>query len=200
VWDAVGAAIGPSPLSGGVLWAGSFLNTTIATLSVDGNGANWRYGQYLEHIGDQSAEIEEEPVMDDLDQRLIAELRVNARASVPTLAAILGVARGTVQARLNKLVASGVIAGFTVKLRESRPDAMVRGVMMIELAGRNIKPAVASLRRNPGFVAVHTTNGIWDLIAEIEVPGLAEFNSVVTAVRSMDGVAKSETHLFLGPA
>jgi DNA-binding Lrp family transcriptional regulator len=176
------------------------LNTTIATLPVDGNGANWRYGQNLEHVGDQSAEIEEQPVMDDLDQRLIAELRVNARASVPTLAAILGVARGTVQARLNKLVASGVIAGFTVKLRESRPDAMVRGVMMIELAGRNIKPAVASLRRNPGFVAVHTTNGIWDLIAEIEVPGLAEFNSVVTAVRSMDGVAKSETHLFLGPA
>ena len=39
-----------------------------------------------------------------------------------------------------------------------------------------------------------------DLIAEIEVPSLAEFNSVVTAVRSMDGVAKSETHLFLGPA
>ena len=138
--------------------------------------------------------------VDDLDQRLIAELRVNARATVPALASILGVARGTVQARLNKLVAAGVIAGFTVKLRENRPDALVRGVMMIELAGRNIKPAVASLRRNPGFAALHTTNGTWDLIAEIEVPDLADFNAVVTAVRSMDGVAKSETHLFLGPA
>jgi DNA-binding Lrp family transcriptional regulator len=138
--------------------------------------------------------------MDDLDQRLIAELRVNARASVPVLAGILGVARGTVQARLNKLVASGVIAGFTVKLREFRPDAMVRGVMMIELAGRNIKPAIAALRRNPGFAAVHTTNGLWDLIAEIQVADLGDFNTVVSAVRSMDGVAKSETHLFLGPA
>ena len=93
-----------------------------------------------------------ESVVDDLDQRLIAELRVNARATVPALASILGVARGTVQARLNKLVAAGVIAGFTVKLRENRPDALVRGVMMIELAGRNIKPAVASLRRNPGAI------------------------------------------------
>jgi DNA-binding Lrp family transcriptional regulator len=138
--------------------------------------------------------------LDDLDHRLIAELRVNARASVPTLASILGVARGTVQARLNRLVASGTIAGFTVKLRENRPNAMVRGVMMIELVGRNIKPAIGSLRRNPGFVAVHTTNGIWDLIAEIEVPSLGDFNTVVSAVRSMDGVAKSETHLFLGPA
>ena len=147
------------------------------------------------------ADIDERAdAMDDLDQRLIAELRVNARASIPTRAALLGVARGTVQARLTKLVASGAIVGFTVKLRENRPDAMIRGVMMIELAGRNIKPAVAALRRNPGFSAVHTTNGIWDLIAEIEVPDLAEFNTVVTAVRSMDGVAKSETHLFLGPA
>jgi DNA-binding Lrp family transcriptional regulator len=138
--------------------------------------------------------------MDDLDQRLIAELRINARATVPTLASILGVARGTVQARLDKLVAAGTIAGFTVKLRENRPDGMVRGVMMIELAGRNIKPAVATLRRNPGFAALHTTNGVWDLIAEIEVTDLAAFNAVVTSVRAMDGVAKSETHLFLGPA
>lgn len=138
--------------------------------------------------------------MDELDQRLIAELRVNSRASAPVLASILGVARGTVQARLNKLVESGVIAGFTVKLRENRSDTMVRGVTMIELAGRNIKPVIATLRRNPAFAAVHTTNGVWDLIAEIEVPTLADFNAVVSAVRSMDGVAKSETHLFLGPA
>lgn len=138
--------------------------------------------------------------MDDLDQRLIAELRVNARASVPTLAAILGVARGTVQARLNKLTASGIIAGFTVKLREARPDAMIRGVMMIELTGRTIRPTVATLRRKPGFSALHTTNGIWDLIAEIEVPTLGDFNAIVTGVRAMEGVAKSETHLFLGPA
>ncbi|MGV3553000.1 Lrp/AsnC family transcriptional regulator [Rhizobium sp.] len=138
--------------------------------------------------------------MDDLDHRLVAELRVNARASVPTLATILGVARGTVQARLNKLVASGTIAGFTVKLRENRPDAMVRGVMMIELNFRNIKGTAAKLRRHPGFSALHTTNGIWDLIGEIEVPNLNDFNTVVTAVRATEGVAKTETHLFLGPA
>jgi DNA-binding Lrp family transcriptional regulator len=77
--------------------------------------------------------------MDDLDQRLIAELRINARATIPTLAGILGVARGTVQARLDKLVAAGVIAGFTVKLRDNRPDAMVRGAN---------SPAATSSRRS----------------------------------------------------
>lgn len=138
--------------------------------------------------------------MDDLDHRLIAELRVNARATVPTLAKLLGVARGTVQTRMDRLIANGTIAGFTVRLKNHDASDRIRGVMMIELEGRNLKGAVATLRKNPGFAAVHTTNGLWDLIAEIDVPNMSEFNRLVTGVRVMDGIQKSETHLFLGPA
>ncbi|MDR2310630.1 Lrp/AsnC family transcriptional regulator [Pseudochrobactrum asaccharolyticum] len=138
--------------------------------------------------------------MDDLDQRLISELRINARASIPTLASILGVARGTVQSRMERLIASGMIAGFTVRLKDHGPTDMIRGIMMVELTGRNIKNVIASLRKNPGFAALNITNGSWDLIAEIEVPNMNEFHRLVTTVRAMEGVAKTETHLFLGPA
>ncbi|HCH73304.1 MAG TPA: AsnC family transcriptional regulator [Ochrobactrum sp.] len=138
--------------------------------------------------------------MDDLDQRLISELRINARASIPTLASILGVARGTIQSRMERLIASGVIAGFTVLLKDHGSTDMIRGIMMIELTGRNIKSVIATLRKNPGFSAVNTTNGTWDLIAEIEVPNMNEFHRLVTGIRAMDGIAKSETHIFLGPA
>ncbi|MBX8801985.1 Lrp/AsnC family transcriptional regulator [Bacillus subtilis] len=138
--------------------------------------------------------------MDDLDQRLISELRINARASIPTLASILGVARGTVQSRMERLIASGMIAGFTVRLKDHGPTDMIKGIMMVELTGRNIKNVIASLRKNPGFAALNITNGSWDLIAEIEVPNMNEFHRLVTTVRAMEGVAKTETHLFLGPA
>lgn len=138
--------------------------------------------------------------MDDLDQRLISELRINARASIPTLASILGVARGTVQSRMERLIASGMIAGFTVRLKDHGPTDMIKGIMMVELTGRNIKNVIASLRKNPGFAALNITNGNWDLIAEIEVPNMNEFHRLVTTVRAMEGVAKTETHLFLGPA
>lgn len=138
--------------------------------------------------------------MDDLDRRLIDELRLNARASVPTLAKLLGVARGTVQTRLDRLLASGTVTGFTVRLRDRPAEEIIRGVMMVELSGRNIRGLVASLRRIPGIAALHTTNGLWDLIGEIEVGSLQDFNRVLTEVRSMDGVAKSESHLFLGAA
>ena len=138
--------------------------------------------------------------MDNLDHRLIAELRVNARSTVPTLARLLGVARGTVQTRMDRLIASGIIAGFPVRLKETEPTDRIRGVMMIELEGRNLKSVVAALRRNPGFSGLHTTNGLWDLVAEIEVADMAAFNRLVSGIRIMEGVSKSETHILLGPA
>lgn len=138
--------------------------------------------------------------MDDLDRRLLAELRINARASVPKLAQLLGVAAGTVKTRMDRLIDQAVIAGFTVRLRDDASDGTIRGVMMIELSGKNVKTLVASLRKNLGFAALHTTNGEWDLIAEIQVPALSDFHQVVTTVRTMEGIAKTESYLFLGPA
>ncbi|MFX8024351.1 AsnC family transcriptional regulator, partial [Acinetobacter baumannii] len=61
--------------------------------------------------------------MDALDQQLLALLRADARASVATLAAKLKVSRGTVTNRIARLEDSGVITGYTVRLRpDSVPD------------------------------------------------------------------------------
>ncbi|PWG74280.1 AsnC family transcriptional regulator, partial [Enterococcus hirae] len=54
--------------------------------------------------------------MDDTDKRLLAALAANARASVTDLARRLGLARTTVQTRLDRLESSGAIAGYTVRL------------------------------------------------------------------------------------
>ena len=51
--------------------------------------------------------------MDDLDRRLVALLSEDARLPVKTIAGRLGIARNTVEARLSRLRASSVIAGFT---------------------------------------------------------------------------------------
>lgn len=138
--------------------------------------------------------------MDDLDHRLIAELRVNGRASVPTLASLLGVARGTVQSRMEKLIAAGTIVGFTVRLQGQESENLIRGIMMIELGGRNVKASIANLRKIPGFSALYNTNGAWDLVGEIAVADMNEFNRVVAGVRAMEGIAKTESFIFLGPA
>ena len=70
--------------------------------------------------------------MDDLDKQLIFSLRADGRASVASLAKSLGVARGTVQNRMARLEAEGVIVGYTVQLRpQVDEDRRIRGLMMI---------------------------------------------------------------------
>lgn len=138
--------------------------------------------------------------MDDLDHRLIAELRINGRASIPKLADILGVARGTIQTRLDRLISTGTIKGFTVRMREAQRDELIRAIVMIELGGRHIASTISNIKKIPGLAGVSTTNGLWDLIGEIEVTTMNDLNRVTSTVRQLDGVAKSETFVVLGPA
>ncbi|MDX8353615.1 Lrp/AsnC family transcriptional regulator [Cognatiyoonia sp. IB215182] len=135
--------------------------------------------------------------MDELDSRLIAVLKLNARAALSDLAAELGVTRSTVRTRLDRLMASGEIAGFTVLTRSDvRPDA-VRGLMMLDIAGRAAERAMKRLTTIPQVRAVHSTNGTWDLIAEIGAQTLEEFDQVLFAIRRLEGVTRSETSLLL---
>jgi DNA-binding Lrp family transcriptional regulator len=137
--------------------------------------------------------------MDDLDHRLIAALRTNARASLSDLSKQLGVSRGTVQNRLNRLIESEVILGFTVRLRSAASDR-IRAIMMIEVSGKSTRRVVQALRGLPQIHALHSTNGAFDLIAEVDVANLAEFDRLLSAVRSIDGIERSETSLLLAPA
>lgn len=135
--------------------------------------------------------------MDELDGRLIAALKDDGRASLSDLAALLGVTRSTVRVRLDRLVQGGEIAGFTVLTRSDvRPDA-VRGLMMLEIAGRGAERTMNRLRAMPDIKAVHSTNGTWDLIAEIGSATLEQFDQVLFAIRRLEGVTRSETSLLL---
>ena len=134
---------------------------------------------------------------DDLDRRLLAILREDGRAPVSKLASILKVARATVQARLDRLVESGAIFGFTVRARQDQEDGGVCAIMMIEVAGKSTSAIIAKLRGLPELHALHTTNGTWDLVAEIRATNLREFDRVLHDVRAIDGVLNSETSILL---
>ncbi len=63
--------------------------------------------------------------MDDLDRAILAQLGADARVSVAVLARRLKVARSTIQARLERLETSGMIAGYTVKLGETAREGRI---------------------------------------------------------------------------
>ena len=136
-------------------------------------------------------------VPDALDRALIAHLRGDGRASLSKLAAALGVARGTVQNRLDRLIETGTLLGFTARVREDYEDGAVHAVMMIEVVGKSTTQVIRKLRGLPEVHALHTTNGSWDLVANIRAGSLAKFDRVLREVRMIDGIANSETSLLL---
>ncbi len=137
------------------------------------------------------------PALSDADRRLIAALREDGRASVSTLAATLGLARGTVRNRIDALLARGVIRRFTVELGVDHEPEIVRAVMSIEINGAQTRAVVRALSNMPEVTAVHSTNGAWDLVAEIRTATLPEFDRVLREVRALPGVSNSETSLLL---
>ncbi|MEY8831247.1 Lrp/AsnC family transcriptional regulator [Sedimentitalea sp. XS_ASV28] len=135
--------------------------------------------------------------MDKTDERLIAALRHNARASLSELAATLGLSRTTVRSRIERLQQSGQILGFTVVMKEDTLRDPVRGLMMIGIEGRGTERVVRQLHGLAAVRAVHSTNGRWDLIVELGTETLEALDAALATIRRFDGVSTSETSLLL---
>ncbi|MGO4303240.1 MULTISPECIES: Lrp/AsnC family transcriptional regulator [unclassified Cupriavidus] len=135
--------------------------------------------------------------MDDTDRQLIALLRDNARMPVVLLAKKLRVARATVQNRLAKLENEGIIVGYTVRLRPEVEAFRIRAIMSIEVGGDRSEEVRRALRGHPNVVALHTTNGRWDLMAELRADNLESFDRILSAIRLVPGITNTETSILL---
>jgi DNA-binding Lrp family transcriptional regulator len=135
--------------------------------------------------------------MDDIDRRLIALLRADARQAVATLAKSLGVSRGTVQNRMHKLEGDGTIVGYSVRLKPQAMGHPIRAMMTVAVEGNRSEAVLKALAGDPAVEALHTTNGRWDIIAELRADSLEDFDGVLGRIRLVDGIASSETSLLL---
>ena len=134
--------------------------------------------------------------MDDLDHRLIALLRRNARTPVADLAKVLGVARGTITNRMARLERDGVITGYTLRLRPDAAPDEICAWTSLAVEG-NQHRVIRALLGEPGVATLHDTNGRWDLLAELRVGSLAELSTVLERIRGIEGISASETSVHL---
>ncbi len=141
--------------------------------------------------------IESNPIMDDIDRKLIGLLRANARSSVASLAKTLGVARGTVQNRISKLERNGTIAGYTLRMQPNEASNRIAAITTIAVEGNTLERALRQLRSDPAVETLHTTNGRWDIVAEVRADSLQEIDLVLNRLRQIAGVLSTETSLLL---
>lgn len=135
--------------------------------------------------------------LDDTDRQLIALLRRDARLPLATLAAKLGVSRGTVSNRLRKLEDAQVIVGYSVQLQPAAQPQRIRAWMAVLVDGNQTRAVIASLLGEPGVVALHDTNGRWDLLAELQADDMAALSKLLERVRLTAGIRNTETSILL---
>lgn len=135
--------------------------------------------------------------MDQLDHRLLALLRSDARRSVASLATELGVSRATVRTRIDRMLREGVIRGFTAVVRDPAQSDPVRAITLIAVEGKGVQKVIRRMHGFPEVRRLHSTNGRWDIVAELVTDTLPAFDGLLSRIREVDGVTATETSILL---
>ena len=135
--------------------------------------------------------------MDDLDRRILAQLGQDARVSVAVLARRLKVARSTVQARLERLETTGLIAGYTVRLGEAAREGRIRATVLLTVEPRAQASILPRLKSLPEVERIHTTSGRVDMLLQLAASSTSQLDDVLDQIGGLTGVRQSESLIHL---
>jgi len=136
-------------------------------------------------------------VLDDLDRRLVATLAVSPRTGVLELSRKLGVARNTIQARLDKLVSSGVIVGFGPEVDLGAIGYHVAAYITLQIAQGRGGDVTAHLGSIPQVLEVHRTTGEGDLLCRVVATSNLHLAELLDRILEVSGIDRTTTSLVL---
>jgi DNA-binding Lrp family transcriptional regulator len=135
--------------------------------------------------------------MDATDKRLITALAANARIPVSTLAADLGLARTTVQARIDRLERNGTIAGYTLRLTDAAIAARIRATVLLQVDPQKSAGVIGRLKAITHVEETFTASGRFDLVLQVAANTTAELDQVLDQIGALEGVKSSESLIRL---
>jgi DNA-binding Lrp family transcriptional regulator len=136
--------------------------------------------------------------LDGLDARLLELLAAEHRIGVLELSRRLAVARGTVQARLDKLIARGAIKGFGPEVVPAAIGFGVTSFVTLEIRQRFGHDAVAAhLAEIPEVLEAHTITGGGDILCRIVARANNDLQRVIDQIVGYDGIVRAHTIIAL---
>jgi DNA-binding Lrp family transcriptional regulator len=136
--------------------------------------------------------------IDALDARLLELLDAEPRIGVLECSRRLGVARGTVQARLDKLMSRGVVRDFGPRVEPAALGFPVTAFVTLELhQAVGHEPMAQRLARIPEVLEAHTVTGAGDMLCRIVARTNAELQGVIDRVLASEGVLRATTVIAL---
>jgi DNA-binding Lrp family transcriptional regulator len=135
--------------------------------------------------------------IDELDARLIAELRASPRVGLLEIARRLGVARGTVQARLAKLEARGVITGYGPEVDPAAMGYGIQAFVLLELAQGRLDEAREALAAVPEVIEADAISGPMDVLCRLVARDTEHLQEVVNRVLASPAIRRSTSYIVL---
>jgi DNA-binding Lrp family transcriptional regulator len=140
--------------------------------------------------------------MDDLDRRLLELFSQDPRIGVLQASRELGVARGTVQARLDKLMASGVVTGWGPQLSPEALGFPVMAFLTLEIRQETTEhgghdTVARHLAAIPEVLEAHTITGAGDLFARVVARSNSDLQRVIDLVLQDPAIVRSSTVIAL---
>ncbi|MDH0718975.1 Lrp/AsnC family transcriptional regulator [Acinetobacter junii] len=135
--------------------------------------------------------------MNNVDHIILGLLKDNARMSITDLAAKARVSRATVQKRIEYMESTGIITGYTVRYRPNVEKNIIRAWMNVMVEGTKAQAVIRELRLESAVERVHTTNGKWDILVELQSDSLENFDKALERIRNISVIYNSETSILL---
>jgi DNA-binding Lrp family transcriptional regulator len=135
--------------------------------------------------------------VDELDARLLAELRAHPRLGLLEISRRLGVARGTVQARLAKLEDRGVVTGFGPEVDAGELGHRLHAFVLLELTQGRLAEAVEALEVTPEVLEVDAVSGPQDLICRVAARDTEHLQEIVNRLLATDAIRRSTSYVVL---
>lgn len=135
--------------------------------------------------------------LDDTDRALLDLLRQNARRSIADLARHLGLARTTVQSRLERLERQRIIIGYSVLVDGRVEAAALRAHVMITVGPKQVGGIEAALRKMPEVRSLHSVSGAFDLLAVVAAASISELDAAIDRIGAVQGVERTTSAIVL---
>lgn len=135
--------------------------------------------------------------IDALDARILALFRAEPRIGVLEASRRLAVARGTVQARLDRLETQGVVTGWGPDVDPVALGFEVSAFVTLEISQRGHRMIETALAYLPEVLEAYTISGSGDMLVRVVARNNADLQRVVDAVLDIDGVERSNMVIVL---
>ncbi|MDX3773063.1 Lrp/AsnC family transcriptional regulator [Chromatiaceae bacterium AAb-1] len=131
------------------------------------------------------------------DEKLLAVLKRDARASISDLARALDLSRSTVQTRISKLEQSGIIKGYAVEFGDAYQASLVSAHVSIKVRQKLTAKTNIELKHIPQVSALYAISGEYDLIAIVQAQSTEQLSHILDDIGNLDGVERTTSSVIL---